>query len=73
MTKQTKDTKVSTATRVATTSTLDKLVGYGAIILLAASFLRAVQQEAQHSSVIVYVMGVAVVVFVLKAAYKVIK
>ena len=73
MTKQTKDTKVSTATRVATTSTLDKLVGYGAIILLAAGFLRAVQQEAQHSSVIVYVMGVAVVVFALNAAYKVIK
>ena len=51
----------------------DKVMGYGAIVLFAAGTLRAVQIEATHSNVMVYVLGVAVVVFGLNAAFRLIR
>lgn len=50
----------------------DKVMGYAAIIIFAAGTLRAVQQEASHSSVMVYALGVAVVAFGLGAAFRLI-
>lgn len=67
MTKDTKSAPKSTKLPLQ-----DKVMGYTAIIVFAAGTLRAVQQEASHSSTMVYVLGVAVVIFGLSAAFRLI-
>lgn len=69
MTKQAKVDKTASSGL----SKQDKVAGVVAIMLFAAGTLRAIQQEAQHNSMVVYVIGVVFVAYGLQAAFRLIR
>lgn len=66
----TKQAKVTTKSGL---SVQDKVAGYVAVVLFAAGTLRAIQQEAAHNSMLVYVLGLGFVGYGLQAAFKLIR